>query len=631
MPQGTRIDFHPLAPVRLCKPNGQVHPFGFGASTTAARGTALMAAFASSNYAAGDTVLLGPGSFTGINTTLTLKAGCTVRGAGQNATTIKLADAANCALFANANPVTTASASITDTNLTISDLTLDGNGANQTRGTLSPAVRFLPILKCWGVDGVNIHNVTFQYPANFSGWFADWRNVVCENINIVTGTGTIYTDGLHFNGTGQYLTIRNLRGNSYDDFLALNADDDPALFSPYSVTFHGDIKDVLIDGIQFKDPLLGIRLLSSATCNGTATGSVIDRVLIKNVTGTCLNTVMHADGYGGGDSQIGCVTIDTVDVSIHDPTVYSNGAAGIHVNQLIEKLTIRNWTKHNSPYVCPVLNVLGNGNIGSLTIDGLHIKEATAAATSQIAILSGAYVGLFNLNNVTSYNATKRTTGTIINNAGHCVFGITATNCSLWQTGYLIYSTSDIASIQLSNCSVTANNPITIADSIPIVALSGTSATIGAYINASNCHAASVYTTASSAPTPTVRGDAFSVISSGVYTPTFTAGANVSAGTPYQATYTRIGNIVHVAGRLDIDPTSGSAQTQMRISLPIASNIGAVEDVAGVAVPSSNAGAGCEAGAIKGDATNDAAYLDYYCGTNVLNQELMYTFQYRVI
>lgn len=628
MPTSNRIDFVPLAPVRLVKSNGQVAAYGFGAASDTARGTALAAAFAA--LSAGDTIEVGPGTYSGISSTLELRAGCTLRGRGQDATIIKLANAANVALVSNKNIVSTASASVTDTNITIADLTLDGNGANQTRGTLSPAVAFKPILRLWGVDGVTLKNITLQYPTNFAAWFADWKNVVCDNINIVTATDAIYRDGLHFNGSGQYLTIRNIRGNSYDDFLALNADDDPALFSPYSVTFHGAIKDVLIDGWQMKDPLLGCRLLSSGTANGSGTGSAIDRVIIKNVTGTALNTVLHADGYGGGDSQIGSVTLENVDVSIHDPVVYSGGAQGVYINQLVEKLAIRNWTKHNSPYVCPMLNVSSAGNIGSLSIDGFHIKESTAAVTSQIAITSGAYVGLFNLNNVTSYNATKRTTGAIVNNAGHCVFGITATNCSLWQTGYLIYSTSDIASIVLSNCSVTANNPITIGDSIPLVQLSGASATIGNFINASNCYAARIYTTVSGAPTPTVRGDA-TIVQSGTYTPTLTNGANVAASTAYAAQWMRVGSVVHVTGRVDLDPTSASAQTQLALSLPVASDIGAVEHLGGVAAPSSNAGANCAPAAIKGDAANNRAYLDFYCGTNVLNQELMFTFSYQVI
>ena len=614
-----------LGAAQVIKPSGQVYGYGFGAATAAARGTALAEAVAA--HEAGDRIEIGPGLFT-VTARMRLRSGVSVRGRGEGITELKLGDAANCAIFENYNLVATASASVTETDISISDLTLNGNDTNQTRGTLSPAVRFLTCLKMWGVDGVRVRNVTFKYPANFSAWFANWKNVTLENINIVTNTGTIYTDGVHFNGNGQFLTIRNIRGNSYDDFIALNGDDDPALFSPYSVTFHGYIKDVLIDGVQFDDPLLGIRLLSSGTANGSGTGSAVDRILVKNVTGTCLNTVMHADGYGGGDSQIGSVTIDTVDVSIHDPTVYSNGAAGIHVNQLVEKLTIRNWTKHNSPYVCPVLNVLGSGNIGALSIDGLHIKEATAAATSQIAVLSGAYVGLFNIANVTSYNATKRTTGTIINNAGHCVFGINATNCSLWNTGYLIYSTSDIATIELHGCKTICNNPPTLADAVPLVQLSGVSATIGAYINASCCYAASIYGTASSAPTPTVRGDG-QIVEVGSYTPTLTSGNNAAAQTAYVTYWTRIGSRVHVSGRLDVDPTSASTLTQVGVSLPIASNLANEQDLTGYCVPIGVAN--CGVGAVRADTGNDRAYLDFICGTNVANQQMDFAFDYVIL
>lgn len=52
----TRVDFSPLAPVRLVKPNGQVFGYGYGAATDADRGAALLSAQTAS--ASGDTILV---------------------------------------------------------------------------------------------------------------------------------------------------------------------------------------------------------------------------------------------------------------------------------------------------------------------------------------------------------------------------------------------------------------------------------------------------------------------------------------------------------------------------------------------------------------------------------------------
>jgi hypothetical protein len=113
----------------------------------------------------------------------------------------------------------------------------------------------------------------------------------------------------------------------------------------------------------------------------------------------------------------------------------------------------------------------------------------------------------------------------------------------------------------------------------------------------------------------------------GTYTPTLTNTTNVAASTAFQCQYIRLGDMVIVSGRVDVDPTSASAVTLLGISLPVASNIGAVEDLAGVAFNTAIAGLG---GAIHGDVTNDMASLDYV-PSNAANQPMYLMFMYQII
>lgn len=113
----------------------------------------------------------------------------------------------------------------------------------------------------------------------------------------------------------------------------------------------------------------------------------------------------------------------------------------------------------------------------------------------------------------------------------------------------------------------------------------------------------------------------------GTYTPTLTNVANLDASTAYQCQYMRVGNTVSVSGKVDIDPTLAATSTQLGISLPVASNLGAAEDCAGVAFASGVAGQGA---AILGDATNNRAQLQYVSG-DVTNQAMYFSFQYEVI
>ena len=116
------------------------------------------------------------------------------------------------------------------------------------------------------------------------------------------------------------------------------------------------------------------------------------------------------------------------------------------------------------------------------------------------------------------------------------------------------------------------------------------------------------------------------MFSSGVYTPALTNGTNVAASTAYQCQWMRIGDVVTVSGKFDVDPTSASVLTHLSITLPVASNFGAEEDVGGAC---SATGYGA-AGGIRGNiAANEA---DVWCfPVSALNQSWAFVFTYQVI
>lgn len=115
-------------------------------------------------------------------------------------------------------------------------------------------------------------------------------------------------------------------------------------------------------------------------------------------------------------------------------------------------------------------------------------------------------------------------------------------------------------------------------------------------------------------------------LSSGTYTPTVTGVANVDSVTAHQCHYLRVGSIVQVSGYIAVDATAATTDTQVRISLPIASSLGAVGDCAGCAY-SNTAAFGA---AILADATNDAALMEYVAG-DTSSREFWFSFSYRVI
>lgn len=120
-----------------------------------------------------------------------------------------------------------------------------------------------------------------------------------------------------------------------------------------------------------------------------------------------------------------------------------------------------------------------------------------------------------------------------------------------------------------------------------------------------------------------LKGD----VNTGTYTPTLTNVANLAASTAYQCQWLRVGDMVTVSGKVDVDPTLTATTTQLGISLPVASNLGAEEDCAGTAFASGIAGQGA---AIRGDATNDRAEMVWISG-DITNQSMFFIFTYQII
>lgn len=112
----------------------------------------------------------------------------------------------------------------------------------------------------------------------------------------------------------------------------------------------------------------------------------------------------------------------------------------------------------------------------------------------------------------------------------------------------------------------------------------------------------------------------------GTYTPTLTNDTNLDASTAYQCQYLRVGSKVIVSGKADVDPTAAGS-TVLRISLPVASNLGALEDCAGVGFAPGVAGQGA---GIEADITNDAARMRWIA-VDITNRAMMFLFFYDVI
>lgn len=126
-----------------------------------------------------------------------------------------------------------------------------------------------------------------------------------------------------------------------------------------------------------------------------------------------------------------------------------------------------------------------------------------------------------------------------------------------------------------------------------------------------------------------VTGTTNQYIASGTYTPTLTNGTNVTASTAYQCQWMRVGNVVTVSGKVDIDPNLTSTSTQLGISLPIASTTGSAQNLAGTAV-GDNGSALANAAQILADTANNRANLAFW-SSSTANAAWSFHFTYVVL
>lgn len=113
--------------------------------------------------------------------------------------------------------------------------------------------------------------------------------------------------------------------------------------------------------------------------------------------------------------------------------------------------------------------------------------------------------------------------------------------------------------------------------------------------------------------------------SSGTYFPNLFNTTNLDGSTPYTCQWFRIGNVVSVSGRVDVNPTAAGA-TKLGISIPVPTNVQFVNQLAGVAACPTVAG---EVAPIAGDTGNNRAQMSWVT-TNTTNEAMFFTFQYLV-
>ena len=242
----------------------------------------------------------------------------------------------------------------------------------------------------YGVRGLTMRDVRTIDQRLFTALFANWEDVVIENMDIELPHNYYAQnqDGLHFWGPGKGLYIRNIRGCSGDDFIALAPDE----YDDVS-----DITDVVIDGVYLKEADQGIRIMSRGPGR-------LDRVIIRNLYGTYKSCGFFLNPYFRPgvvpcEGNYGSIYIENIQLQstyhkykdLARPFLFRIGGK-------IESLTVKDIKIIDpnddrplvevSPYFGGYGSPVGPVDIANLTVDGLEVlnREGCADVTEYVSI-----------------------------------------------------------------------------------------------------------------------------------------------------------------------------------------------------------------------------------------------------
>tara|TARA_R100000365_G_scaffold3686_1_gene13511 strand:+ start:16933 stop:20175 length:3243 start_codon:yes stop_codon:yes gene_type:complete len=213
-------------------------------------------------------------------------------------------------------------------------------------------------------------------------------HILVEDVKTVDGLKYSF-DFVHINGPSRFVTVRDVKGWTNDDIVAINAWDwrkaGPCV---------GDIQDVTVEGIAFLAPEVntngqqGIRLLS-----GTRDGAVanVKRVAIRGLSGMvssigAVHTHPTTDPDDGGANTNIPTGGKIVDVTIRDINRVRlfNGASLLYIAQQCQNWNVDGATLNDNT-ISNAIVVTADGSVNDLTVRRL-IGDADAGVERYIDV-----------------------------------------------------------------------------------------------------------------------------------------------------------------------------------------------------------------------------------------------------
>jgi hypothetical protein len=312
-----------------------------------------------------------------------------------------LADRANCPVLANANPSATERL---DRNLTLLGGTYNQNCRAQAHHLpegvhYTQANELVVGLRLLGVENVLVRDVTIQDFRCFAVLMTNWQHVTMENIRLELPNfiHAANQDGIHVQGPGRFLILRNISGKTSDDFIALNGDEE---YNGRTSWFHpaasvGPMSDIVVDTLIVEEAAQVVRILSRENSQ--------DRITIRNVSGFYKSFGFYLSAWDyqskGLQGDFGAIFIENVDLRQTGHIYHYTQPFLFRISGRHQSLSLKNINYHNPSDDRHLILIEGRtdvpdmgdtpADVKSLVIDGLHIQDDDCRQTKPYIAVEG--------------------------------------------------------------------------------------------------------------------------------------------------------------------------------------------------------------------------------------------------
>ena len=298
-----------------------------------------------------------------------------------------LADNSNSTMIINANP---SAQEIIDRNITLTGGTYNHNCMHQVHHLpeevhYTQADAFVVAISFFGIENLLIRDVTIRNQRTFAFLITNWQKVTMENIflellDFIHGGNQ---DGIHVQGPGKFLILKNIQGSTGDDFIAINADEEilgeKKFFHPCAST--GPVTDVMVDTVIVDDAAQILRVLSRE--------SAVDRIVVRNVSGNYRSFGFYLSAWDylnkGYKGNFGSMLFENINVrqtkadyTYTEPFLFR--ISGNHRDLMLKNINYMDPVDDRTIiYVEGESDIKDIGttpaDVDSLLIDGLHIND----------------------------------------------------------------------------------------------------------------------------------------------------------------------------------------------------------------------------------------------------------------